>query len=146
MPALLVLATGCGEQLDRWAARGVAAACMATWGMQRCYKSMMNGDWRRTWADKAEASIMAWTGVRVCGLAVGVWGCPLTPGTTQGSIGAAHRPLKKLRGGIRVPPDQGPTQGAIGAAHGPREKICGGMGVSPDPRTNSGRYRGRPRV
>ena len=46
---------------------------MATWGMQRCYKSMMNGDWRRTRADKAQAGIMAWTGVRVCGLAVG--GC-----------------------------------------------------------------------
>ena len=56
-----------------WAARGVAAALKATWGMQRCYKLMMNGDWRRRWADKAEAGTEAWTGVRVCGLAGG--GC-----------------------------------------------------------------------
>ena len=48
-----------------------------------------------------------------------LWGCPLTPGTTQGGIGAAH---------------------------GPQEKLHGGIGVSLDPKTNPGRYRDRPRA
>ena len=63
-------ARAAGNISIRRAARGVAAAWMATWGTQRCYESMVNGEWRRTWAHKAEAGIMAWRVVGVCGLAV----------------------------------------------------------------------------
>ena len=44
---------------------------MATWVMRRCYKSMMNGDLRRTWAWTSEAGIVAWMCVHVGGLAAG---------------------------------------------------------------------------
>ena len=54
-----------GSSSIGWAACGVAAAWMATWGMQGCYESMVKGEWRRTWADKAKAGIMALTGVGV---------------------------------------------------------------------------------
>ena len=62
---------------------------------------------------------MVRTCMRPCGGGVPLWGCPLTLGTTQASIGAAHRPRKKL---------------------------SAGRGVSPDPRTNSRRYGGHPRA
>ena len=65
MPALPVLAKGYGEQLNRsgyvWSRSSLDGRC----GMQGCYELMVNGEWRRTWADEAEAGIMAWTGVRV---------------------------------------------------------------------------------
>ena len=46
---------------------------------------------------------------------------------------------------IGVPLDPGATQGGFGAAHKPRKKVRGGIRMSPDPGTNSGRYWGRPR-
>ena len=56
------------------------------------------------------------TYVECGGKAQPLWGCPLSLGTTQGGIGAAHVPREKLRGGV---------------------------GVSPDPTTNPRRYQGR---
>ena len=50
---------------------------------------------------------------------VGLWGCPLTPG---------------------------PTHGGIGASHGSQEQFNVSTGMPCDPKTNRGRYWGRPRA
>ena len=104
---------------------------------------------------------------------MGVWGCPLTPGPTEGSIGAAHGPREKICRGMGVffdprtnpgkygaapPPGRksvgvrgcplplplGPSQGGIGAAHRSQEQFCGSSGVFRSPSNNSWRYWGVP--
>ena len=64
---------------------------------------------------------------------MGLEGC-----TYVGSGGTA-----RLLWGCRLTPQT--TQGGIGAAHGPQEKPREGIGVSRDLKTNPRRYRGRPR-
>ena len=87
--------------------------------------------------------LWAWKGVGFGGTGM-LWACPLTPGRTQGGIGAAHGPREKLHRGIGIFPDLRTNPEGIGAAHGLQEKICGDIGVPPDLKTNPRRYPGRP--
>ena len=122
MLALLTLATGCGEQPDR-------SGC--TWSHNsmdghKGYAKVLQVD--DEWRFEKDVGVDVRDGhyglggctcMRFGSGGMLLWGCPLTPRTTQGGIGAAQRPRKKLRGGIGVPLD---------------------------PRTNSERYWGRPRA
>ena len=72
--------------------------------------------------------------------------CPLTPAPTEGGIGATLGPRNNSVRVLGCPLTLGSTQGGIGAAHGPQKEISGSTGAFPNPRTNSRRYRSRPRV
>ena len=99
---------------------GVTAAWIARRDAKGWYMPMVGDRWRRL-AGELNAGFMGLEGcTNVGSRGTGIlWWCPLTRGTTQGGIGAAH---------------------------GPQEKPCRGTRVSPDLRTNPGRYRGHSRA
>ena len=66
-------------------------------------RTLLGDRWGMLLAGGLDAGIMGFEGctyVEFAGMEQLLWRCPLTPGTTQGGIGAAHGPREKRYRGV----------------------------------------------